>query len=222
MDPSKPDACPQDNGRGAVQLKYAQIDVYRQPLKLSPAVVARAKGLVKQTYGASTSENWAERAFTVACIFIACREKQEEKNLTSMVRRAGVWIQTTIQALWLLEGLLENPPCNQGISIVWKAMSGPCPYSLYPGARLEAKLSWPTHPFVILRGDYSTSSPSLRALRADRVEWCVKVRNNTTVDKDWEMIDWKEEGVDGERERATEEVVEARGWAGALRRGLFW
>ncbi|KAG7006977.1 hypothetical protein G7Y79_00012g033130 [Physcia stellaris] len=219
MDPSKTDAWTQNNGRGALQLKYDQIEEYRKALKLSPAVVARAKGLVKQTGGASVPEIWREDAFAVACIFIACREKQEEKNLVSMVRRAGVWIQTAIEALWYLEGLLENPPCNQGISIVWRAMSGPCPYSLYPGARLEATLSWPTHPFLILRGDYSTSSPSLRALRADRVELVAKIRNNTTVDKDWEMIDWKEEDVDGES--ITEKVVKAGGWAGALRRGLF-
>lgn len=214
MDPSKIDALPPD-----IQCKYDQMEEYRTPLKLSPAVVARAKGLVKQTHRAIVPELWEERAFAVACIFLACREMQEKENLSELVRKAGVWIQTTIQALWYLENLPKNPPSSQDISITWKAMSGPCTNSLYPGARLEAVLSWPKEPLVILRGDYSTSSPSLRKLRAERVEMLARVRNNTTVDKEWEMIDRKEEAGDGER--ATEKVVKARGWAGALRRGLF-
>lgn len=219
MDPSKIDALPPDSGRGALQCKYDEIEEYRTPLKLSPAVVTRAKALVKQTHRAIFSEIWEERAFAVACIFLACRAKQEEKSLSKMVRNAGVWIQTTIQAPWYLENLLQNTRSDQDISITWKAMSGPCTNSLYPGARLEAVLSWPKEPFVILRGDYSTSSPSLRKLRAERAEMLARVRNNTTVDKEWEMIDWKEEASDGER--ATEKVVKARGWAGAFRRGLF-
>ena len=232
----------------AILLARSKLAKYCARLNLPLEVQHKAEAFYERAYHANLKRKDSLRAFLTACILLACRQEKQYLYLSSTLKPIQPSITKTIEALWYLESFLDGTAARHDeITVTCKPSTGAGGLRFKNEPPVQVHLSWPERPEAIVIRDLGSHYPRLREIRGmgevlpgitpqegelwketatlkDRSEEEFEPYEEVAMgdDSDWEVVEWEDE----QKARInssdkTEKTAKAKGWTGALRRGIF-